>query len=432
MQDDGDPSVQTQAGTPDMVLPVEAEDRVASLDFIRGIAVLGILAANIVAFGQPFSAYIYPDAFTVAHGPVSDALWAAQFVLVDGKMRGLFTLLFGAGMALFMDKAWARGASRWLQLRRLFWLLIFGMIHYYLIWQGDILIFYAVIGFAATLFLRASRRSLLVMGLLGYIAGAIAYLGMMSTPYFVAETSLGEQPQFAEMRSGMADQMADDLADGRLETEIIREGSYAEYVTHRVSEHAADPWTMLLFFAFETLPLILIGMALYRYGLFSGAIDAHKARRWGWISVAVGTALTIPIAWWALERGLGYWATLAAFAGLSPLPRLPVILGLTALLALWGAHARGWLADRLSAAGRMAFSNYLGTSVLMMVVFHGWGLGLFGELGRPALYGVMLGAWVAMLGWSKPWLVRFRYGPLEWLWRCLTYGRAFPLRREIA
>ena len=99
MQSDGNSSAEPGSGTPDMLLPVEAEERLASLDFIRGIAVLGILAANIVAFGQPFSAYTYPDAFTVPHGPVSDALWAVQFVLVDGKMRGLFTLLFGAGMA---------------------------------------------------------------------------------------------------------------------------------------------------------------------------------------------------------------------------------------------------------------------------------------------------------------------------------------------
>jgi uncharacterized protein len=423
--DDSQPS----GATPDTPLPVAAEERVASLDFIRGIAVLGILAANIVAFGQPFTAYMYPDAFTVPHGETSDRLWAAQFVLIDGKMRGLFTLLFGAGMALFMDKAWARGATRWLQVRRLFWLLVFGLIHFYLIWQGDILTYYAATGFVATLFLRASARSLLVAGLLGYLAGAVVYLGLMSLPYFVAETSLGEQPQFAEMRVGMAQQVEEDLADGREETAIIRDGSYGDYVSHIVAEHGADPFTMLLLFAFETLPLMLIGMALYRMGLFSGGLDPGKVRRWGWIALIVGTALTIPIAAWALARDLGYWATLAAFMGFSPLPRLLMVLGLTALLALWGAGARGWLARRLSAAGRMAFSNYLGTSVLMMAVFHGWGLGLFGELGRPALYGVTLGAWIVMLAWSQPWLARFYYGPLEWLWRCLTYGRLFPLRR---
>ena len=105
-------------------------------------------------------------------------------------------------------------------------------------------------------------------------------------------------------------------------------------------------------------------------------------------------------------------------------------LGLAALLALWGPKATGWLGSRVSAAGRMAFSNYLGTSILMLFVFHGWALGLYGELTRPQLYGIMAGAWVIMLLWSKAWLSAFRFGPLEWLWRCLTYGKLFPIRRQ--
>ena len=114
---------------------------------------------------------------------------------------------------------------------------------------------------------------------------------------------------------------------------------------------------------------------------------------------------------------------------LSALPRLPVVLGLAAVLAVVGARASGWLAERVSAAGRAAFTNYLGTSVLMLFVFHGWGGGLFGALGRTELYLVMAANWLVMLAWSKPWLDRFRFGPLEWLWRCLTYWRLFPLRR---
>ena len=93
------------------------------------------------------------------------------------------------------------------------------------------------------------------------------------------------------------------------------------------------------------------------------------------------------------------------------------------------ARASGWLAERISAAGRAAFTNYLGTSIVMLVLFHGWGVGLYGALGRTELHLVTLAAWVLMLAWSKPWLERFRFGPLEWLWRCLTYLRVFPLRR---
>ncbi len=106
-----------------------------------------------------------------------------------------------------------------------------------------------------------------------------------------------------------------------------------------------------------------------------------------------------------------------------------MILGLLALMASYGPAMTGWLGQRVSAAGRIAFTNYLGTSVLMMLVFHGWAGGLFGQLSRAQLLVVMVLAWAVMLAWSKPWLDRFRYGPLEWLWRCLTYGKIFAFKR---
>ena len=145
----------------------------------------------------------------------------------------------------------------------------------------------------------------------------------------------------------------------------------------------------------------------------------------GLTGLIVGGVLSLALGIWTLNNGLTYFGTQAAMVGYSFLPRLPVILGL-ALLALCGPKATGWLGQRLSAA---AFTNYLGTSVLMLFVFHGWALGLFGRLGRIELYGVVLVSWAIMLAWSKPWLERYRYGPLEWLWRCLTYMRPFPLRR---
>ena len=118
-----------------------------------------------------------------------------------------------------------------------------------------------------------------------------------------------------------------------------------------------------------------------------------------------------------------------AYVGGSAPPRLPMILGLAALMVAYAPSFTGWLGQRVSAAGRAAFTNYLGTSILMLFVFHGWALGLYGELGRPQLYLVTLFGWAVMLAWSKPWLERYRYGPLEWLWRCLTYGKWFALRR---
>ncbi|WP_340587203.1 DUF418 domain-containing protein [Erythrobacter alti] len=417
------------AGEDALPVPAKVGDRIASLDLIRGIAVLGILAANIVAFGQPFTAYMWPAAWIGEVGDPDNWMWITQFVLVDSKMRGLFTLLFGAGMALFMDKAWERGAGRGLQARRLFWLLIFGLVHFFFIWRGDILVLYAASGFVAMAFLRMSARKLLVFGLLGYLVGGLFYLLTITVPYFIVDTPLGDAPEMAEARTSMLEAQQTALADDAMETQILTEGNYADFVSHNLSAHLTDPLNNLFLFMFETLPLMLVGMGLYRAGLFSGGISAKKQALWGWIGVIGGSILTLLVALWIEGEGLTYWSTLAAFVGFSFFPRLPVILGLAALLALWGASANGWLAERLSAAGRAAFTNYLGTSILMVLVFHPWAGGLWGELSRPELYFVVLAAWAVMLAWSRPWLERFRYGPLEWLWRCLTYGRLFPLKR---
>lgn len=418
------------AATPDTEsTPVARVNRIASLDFIRGIAVMGILVANIIAFGQPWSAYMWPEAFLTEHGQTSDLLWITQFVLVDGKMRGLFTLLFGAGLALFMERAWARGQSRWLQARRLVWLMMFGLIHFYFIWRGDILFLYGSMGLLAILCLRWKAKTQLMVGIIGYVLGGLAYAAMTGFPQIIADTSFGEQPQFEEVREQLDKAKAEAVAETEAETPIMLDGSYADIVTHTFSAHSADPLMAIGMLSFETLPLMLIGMAIYRFGFFSGGLNSGSMRRWGWTGLILGSIATAAIAIVTYQGGFTYWGTLGAMMAWMHLPRLPVLIGLAALLALYGAHANGWLVHRISAAGRMAFSNYLGTSVLMMLIFHPWAGGLWGELTRPQLYLVVLFAWIVMLLWSKPWLERFRFGPLEWLWRCLTYWKLFPLRR---
>ncbi len=418
--------------TPDQPRPVAGTgNRIASLDFIRGIAVMGILAANIVAFGQPMTAYMYPGAFTVPHSTAEDWMWVAQFVAIDGKMRGLFSLLFGAGLILFLEKAWAKGATRWLQVKRLFWLGLFGLVHYFLIWRGDILFLYACSGLAALLFVKLSPKRQVLLGLLGYFGGVLLYVGLVGFLPLVADNDAGitSQPGMAEMVEGLEASKQEDLADGRYETQLIAEGRHGEWVGHNVAVHGPDLGFTLLMFWFETLPLMLIGMALYRLGMFDGRMHHGRQRKWGAGLLIAGVLLTIPIAMWVKAGGLTFYGTLAAMSGWSMSPRLFMILGLASLLAMWGNKANGWLAERVSAAGRAAFTNYLGTSILMMLVFHGWGGGLFGQLGRSELYLVAIMTCAAMLAWSKPWLEHYRYGPLEWLWRCLTYGKRFALKR---
>lgn len=412
-----------------VIAPVAPGERIATLDFIRGLAVMGILAANIVAFGQPFDAYMYPAAFLTDPGDPGGWLWIAQFVLIDGKMRGLFTLLFGAGMYLFMERAWASGATRKLQAWRLILLMLFGMVHFFFIWAGDILFYYGLFGLIALACITWSVKRQFAVGLTGYLLGAVLYAVSLSMPYLMVDTSLGDDPAMAETREEMVKAIDETLARGDVPNAAIAAGDYGTLVAHRISEQWYEPITNAMLFGFETLPLMLIGMALYRMGFFSGGFDPRAMRRWGWLGLIGGALMHLALGLVVKASGFSYYGTLAGFVAWTPLPRLAMVLGMAALLVIYAPSATGWLGDRVRAAGRAAFSNYLGTSVVMMVVFHGWGLGLFGELNRPQLYIVVVLACVLMLAWSKPWLDRFRYGPLEWLWRCLTYRRVFALRK---
>ena len=417
------------AGEAAEVAPVVPAARIDTLDFIRGLAVMGILAANIVGFGQPMLAYLTPAKFMVPSGDPGGWMWIAQFVLIDGKMRGLFTLLFGAGMVLFMEKAWARGSTRGLQAWRLVILMGFGLVHFYFIWFGDILFGYAFLGLIALACMRWTAKAQLGVGLAGYLLGAVFYASTI-VPWLMLTTDLGAtSSEFAEQREEMIAGMQQQIASDQPVTDAIISGDYAALVAHRIGEQGFEPLSNTLLFGFETLPLMLIGMALYRLGFFSGGVARGKLVRWGWIGVIAGGLAHLGIGLAMQADGFSFFGTQAAFFGMSPLPRLWMVLGLAALLVVWAPGANGWLGQRVRAAGRAAFTNYLGTSVLMMLVFHGWALGLFGQLNRPQLYLVMVLAWAAMLAWSKPWLERYNYGPLEWLWRCLTYRTIFPLKK---
>lgn len=408
--------------------PVGADERIVALDFIRGFAVLGIVFANIVAFSQVHLAYSWPGALGQPMDRVDTGVWLVQFVLIDGKMRGLFTLLFGAGMALFMDRAWDHGQTLWLQVRRLLWLGAFGLVHFLFLFWGDILFLYAEAGLLAVPFLRLDARPLLAIGLVWYVVGAlylaVPYAGVVE----LEQSGPARQAAPADYRA-IASDWDRTLREASAERAAYTAHSYAaelDFVArYRAPAALGIPWFAL----FETVPLMLIGMALYRCGLFAGAFGRTTLRRWGWAGVAAGTALTLPLALWAMGRSFPPYLTRFLAEDASQLPHLPTILGYAALLtALAPTAAKGWLGLRLAAAGRMALSNYIGTSIVMLLLFRSWAGGLFGTLGRAELLLPVLFAWVLMLAWSKPWLDRFRYGPLEWLWRCLTYRRLFRFR----
>ena len=180
----------------------------------------------------------------------------------------------------------------------------------------------------------------------------------------------------------------------------------------------------------ETLPLMMLGMALFRNGFLTGAWGAADYRRTALRWLPPGVLLTLLVGWLQWRAGFDYLVAVNAFMAWSGPGRLMMTIAYAALLVLLirRAATSAWII-RVAATGRAAFSNYLGTSIVMTTIFYGYGIGLFGDVGRWTLYLICAGMWAVMLLWSRPWLDRYRYGPLEWLWRSLARGSLQPMRQ---
>jgi uncharacterized protein len=403
--------------------------RIASLDLVRGVAVMGILAMNIVAFAMPFQAYMNPLAFG-AEGPADMASWAFNFVFVDGKMRGLFSFLFGASMLLVIERAEAAGRSgASIHFRRMLWLLAFGLVHFYLIWFGDILAGYAQVGMIAYLFHRLSTRALVRWGIALLVVQTIVFSGLAGSTYYLQSQAAlpGAPAEVLSQWQGLQAQLGVPAAEALTQKLALFTGPYDAVIGARLEE-PLEPFVGTLMFGWETLAYFLFGMAALRNGFLRGEWADERYRRAALIGFGIGIPAYAALGWIVYSGGFDLPLMLATvMAGTVPFRPLMVIA--IAALVILLARRGGALVDRIAAAGRAAFTNYLGTSILMTGLFYGWGLGLYGSLGRAELWLVVLAMWGLMLLWSKPWLERFRYGPFEWLWRSLARWEVQPMRR---
>ncbi|MBL0769943.1 DUF418 domain-containing protein [Sphingopyxis sp. DHUNG17] len=405
-----------------------ASTRIVTLDALRGFAVMGILAMNIVAFAMPEMAYLSPKAFG-GTSPSDIAAWGFGFLLVDGKMRGLFSILFGASMLLIVDRADARGNNpRSVHYRRMFWLAVFGLCHYFFIWWGDILFLYAAVGCVAFGFRRWEARRLIKWALGLYTLGVV-----LTSLFFGAQlavASAADDPTSPLVEAGREVRAEYAKIDREAIDEVaLYRGGYAAIVDERLG-NAVNPFIGVIMMMLETLPMMMLGMALFRNGFLTGdwTTDAYRRIVWRWLPP--GILLTLIVAWLQWRSGFDYIVAVNAFLAWAAPGRLMMTIAYAALLLLLiRRYADGGGIARVAAAGRTAFSNYLGTSIVMTTIFYGYGLDLFGQVDRWTLYLFCIGMWAVMLLWSKPWLDRFAYGPLEWLWRTLARGSLQPMRR---
>ena len=404
-------------------------ERLITLDAMRGFAVMGILAMNIVGFAMPEWAYVTP----LAYGGDSQSdrtAWLISFILIDGKMRGLFSLLFGASMMLIIESAQAKGESAAnVHYSRMFWLALFGLAHFYFVWMGDILFLYASIGSIAFWFRDWESERLIKWALIIFAVGtllwALQFGGLQIMQMFA--TAPGASPDLIrQYREIMASPDFDFETASQLS---LHRSDYTGIVAGRLAEWTA-PFALVVQSIGETLPLMMIGMALKKNGFITGEWARPDYARWARKMLVPGMVLSILAGGAVAFAGYDKIAALSVLFAWGAIPRLMLTIGYAALLIMFiGKMARSALIARVAAAGQAAFTNYLGTSLLMTTIFYGYGFGLFGYVGRTELWLFVIGAWVIMLLWSKPWLDRYRYGPAEWLWRSLARMKVQPLRR---
>lgn len=430
--------------TPLAAAPVATESRLGSLDTLRGFAVLGILLMNIVGFGLPA---VYDD--PTAYGDLTRAnylTWAITSVAVEGTMRGLFTLLFGAGVLLFTRKLEQAGIpdSADLHVRRMLWLMAFGFVNsHLLLWDGDILFEYGLVGLVLYAFRKARPRTMIILAIVLLantgIRGKIESDGLMRLR---ADAQQIEQKRAAGQPLSVKDtDVLKDWEDARNElrpspsrvnemVETMRGGWFGIFdeVTDTIRYWRT---TFLYKYGFaESLGTMLLGAALFSWGALQGRWSTGRYALLALGAYAVG--LTVNMLELRAIVNSGFDPIVLHRVGFDTYEfgRVPMTLGhLGLVLMLWKS---GWLSAPLrvlAATGRMAFTNYLMQSLICTTIFTGLGFGLYGQLQRYQLYYVVAAIWAVQLIWSPLWLKYFRYGPLEWLWRSLTYRKMQLLRR---
>lgn len=421
--------------------PTQKKSRINSLDVIRGIALLGILLMNINGMGLPFS---YSDP-TIAGG--ADGLnlnvWIANNMLFEGTMRGLFTLLFGAGVILLTSRLEKSGAginTADIYYRRILWLLAFGLINcWILLWDGDILYSYALFGLMLFPFRNTSIKKLLVFGLI------ILLLGML-WDISDHQNNLKLQKEGIEVQS-LKDQNAN-LTKTQENSLKDWEKFKAKKTTEEVNTYIKDMhqgyWNVLLakvkdnqfmqtwftyrYFFFDILSFMLLGMACFKLRVFHG----DRTNRFYLLMLVIGYAIGLSVNYFETRAILDSDFDPIVMSKTSQtyqLGRIFTTIGHIGLFMLFiKSGILGFLQKALAAVGTMALTNYLMHSVITSIIFYGFGFSMFGKLQRFELYYIVGGIWIFQLIVSPIWLKYFQYGPMEWLWRSLTYQKKQPFR----
>ncbi len=435
--------------------PVTLAERIHALDTTRGFAVLGILIMNIWSFAGPQAFYDYP-LLVADWGGAPVQTWSVMHTFFEGSQRALFSMLFGAGMLLMvnrLDESAPGVSSARLYYRRLFFLMLFGLFDLFvLLWPADIIFIYGLCGLVLYP-LRRCRPATLVMVALAVFAaqaglramdwqeaielqqefGLSAYASANNVP--TAELDAAETEAREERRKDYEsrENRAHPVMDEKMAEQIrlLGRGDFGEFVKSKL-------FTSLLLLivvglksmVLDSLGAMLIGMALLRAGI----LQMRATTQTYVIMTVVAYAIGLPLALWetsALIAADFDFVLKARNLIHYDVRRLAMGMGhLGAILLFCRLYSGSWLAVHLAAVGRMALTNYLAQSVLCGLLFYTVGLGLYGQFTGYYLYMVVAGVWIVQIVFSNWWLARFRFGPAEWLWKSLTYKQRQPMAKH--
>ena len=434
------------AGSP---RPVQASDRIQTIDLIRGLALLGILLMNIPFFGMDPS--VFDRVLRGNHHTADFQTLKIVTSFFDGTMRGLFSMLFGAGMVLFtFNKKEVPGGVTVAEYyyRRLLWLVAFGLFNaYILLWDGDILFYYGLLGMLLYPFRKTRARWLLLIGIacfgIGVFRTMLWYNQTRETraTYLEAvkaeksKTKLTAKQEKAKVSWQQIEKRQ--IPDTANSNRNIRKmhSDYGTIFNYFIPRNSGGESWGTYFAIWDMISMMFIGMALLAVGFFSNRLSTSTYT----MTLLVGYGLGIPIGYIFFSKG--YLGTLnigpyvdaysAPHWVLYDLRRLLLCLGHASLLILvYRSRLVPWLMKSLSAVGQMAFTNYLMQSIICTLIFYGYGFDNYNRLQFHQLYYVVGAVWLFQMIFSPIWLKYFRFGPFEWVWRSLKYWKPQPMRKK--
>ncbi len=429
--------------------PISEASRITTIDMLRGFALLGILLMNIPGFSMAqFSFEIFKN------DPSNPNFWLYEFIgiVFEGKMRAMFGMVFGAGVLLFIANKGTKGSSvHVLFYRRMFWLLLFGLIHAHLIlWIGEILYLYAVCGMIVYLFRNVPAKYLVwavpLVAVIDFTSNTLFYQDLRTKRIaYVEAVKAQEQKQtltntqttaLTEWRE-VEKTLIPNREDAKANTAKMKSdyGTVASYLRPLAWQWQTQ---FLLYNLSDSIALMLLGLALFKWGFLTGSWSNMNY----WKVVIIGYGIGLPLVLYAMYYNFVNFSTLEANLArmervsinwvdmIYPFQRILLVMAHAAsLILLYKSGLVQGFMNRLIAVGRMAFTNYISHSIICTLFFFGYGFNYYAELEYYQIYFVVLAIWVFQLIISPIWLKYYRFGPLEWLWRSLTYWKLQPMKR---